>query len=108
MIYALDYPVIPGSEIQDQLRTKVRRDLEDFKKDYFDGLRVNVQVLEAESSVHETIVEFARRSQADLVIMSSHGRAGISRFFIGSVVERVIRECPCPILTVPSVARENV
>ncbi len=36
---------------------------------------------------------------ADLIVMATHGRTGISHFFLGSVAERVVRESPCPVLT---------
>jgi universal stress protein A len=37
---------------------------------------------------------------ADLIVMATHGRTGISHFFLGSVAERVVRESPCPVLTI--------
>lgn len=37
---------------------------------------------------------------ADLIVMGTHGRTGISHFFLGSVAERVVRESGCPVLTV--------
>lgn len=37
---------------------------------------------------------------ADLIVMSTHGRTGISHFFLGSVAERVVREASCPVLTI--------
>lgn len=36
---------------------------------------------------------------ADLVVMATHGRAGLSHLFLGSVAQKVVRECPCPVLT---------
>jgi universal stress protein A len=36
----------------------------------------------------------------DSVVMATHGRKGIGRLILGSVAERVVREAPCPILTV--------
>jgi universal stress protein A len=36
---------------------------------------------------------------ADLIVMGTHGRTGISHFFLGSVAESVIREAACPVLT---------
>lgn len=36
----------------------------------------------------------------DLVVMATHGRTGVSRFFLGSVAERVLRESHCPVLIV--------
>lgn len=36
----------------------------------------------------------------DLLIIASHGRSGLSRFFLGSVTDKVIRLCPVPVLVV--------
>jgi CBS domain-containing protein len=48
----------------------------------------------------ETILRTVRKVGADVLIMATHGRRGFSRFFLGSVAELVIRESPCPVLTV--------
>lgn len=40
----------------------------------------------------------AATQQADLIVMGSHGRTGLSHVFIGSVAEQVIRHAPCPVL----------
>lgn len=45
-----------------------------------------------------TICDFASEHNADLIVISSHGRTGIARLAIGSVAERVIRYAPCPVL----------
>ncbi len=37
---------------------------------------------------------------ADLVCVSTHGREGLSRMFLGSVAEQIVRHAPCPVLTV--------
>ena len=47
----------------------------------------------------EAIVELAKRSKADLIVMATHGRTGISRLLMGSVAERVVRTATCPVLT---------
>jgi universal stress protein A len=36
----------------------------------------------------------------DLIVMATHGRTGISHFFLGSVAERVVHESACPVLTI--------
>jgi len=46
------------------------------------------------------IVEMAKRLSADLIIMSTHGRTGLSHLLIGSVAEKVVRSATCPVLTV--------
>jgi len=46
------------------------------------------------------ILDIAKRSAADLIVMATEGRHGIGRLLLGSVAERVVRNAPCPVLTV--------
>jgi nucleotide-binding universal stress UspA family protein len=55
-----------------------------------------------------TIVDQALSSGADLIVMGTHGRRGFKRLLLGSVTESVLREAPCPVLTVPPKARAVV
>ena len=48
----------------------------------------------------EAIVEYARDEEIDLVVMGTHGRSGWRRGVLGSVAETVVRQAPCPVLTV--------
>src|SRR5690606_13054113 len=48
----------------------------------------------------ESIVEAAHDLGADLVVLGSHGAGGVDRFLLGSVVEKVSRSAPCPVLVV--------
>lgn len=57
---------------------------------------VNFDVLFGDPG-HE-IAEFARRTQAELIVIPSHGRTGLTRLLIGSVAERVVRLSHCPVL----------
>jgi nucleotide-binding universal stress UspA family protein len=62
------------------------------------GARVRGLILEG--LPHERIVQVARRKRADLLVMGTHGRTGLAKFFLGSVASRVLSLAPCPILTV--------
>ncbi|MCL0066146.1 universal stress protein [Dehalococcoidia bacterium] len=54
----------------------------------------------------EQILDYAKNNQVDLVIMSTHGRSGISRWLVGSVAERVVRRCVAPVfVAAPSACR---
>jgi nucleotide-binding universal stress UspA family protein len=60
--------------------------------------RVATQLLEGAVAVG--IVDFAQGGAFDLIVMGTHGRTGMSRLFIGSTAERVVRLAHCPVLTV--------
>ncbi|NTU67497.1 MAG: universal stress protein [Chlorobiaceae bacterium] len=53
-----------------------------------------------EGSAEECILDYAKRQEADVIIMGSHGRRGLKRMILGSVAEHVIRRAPCPVLIV--------
>jgi nucleotide-binding universal stress UspA family protein len=44
------------------------------------------------------ICQAATREHADLIVMGSHGRTGLSHVLLGSVAERIVRHAPCPVL----------
>ncbi len=46
------------------------------------------------------IIEEAKESDVDLIITSTHGRSGLTHFLMGSVAEKIVRNSPCPVLTV--------
>ncbi|MBI3455946.1 MAG: universal stress protein [Candidatus Rokubacteria bacterium] len=48
----------------------------------------------------QRILAVAREEAADLIVMGTHGRTGVSRVVLGSVADRVVRQAPCPVLTV--------
>lgn len=48
----------------------------------------------------EAIVSVARRTKADLIAMTTHGRSGVGRAILGSVADEVLRTSPCPVLLV--------
>lgn len=50
----------------------------------------------------DSILDTARSRSADLVVMGTHGRRGLSHTLFGSVAESVLRKSSCPVLTVRS------
>ncbi|MEP6860338.1 MAG: universal stress protein [Deltaproteobacteria bacterium] len=47
-----------------------------------------------------TIEAVAKKVDADLIVMGTHGRRGLRRMLLGSVAETVVRTAPCPVLLV--------
>ncbi|QCP49888.1 universal stress protein [Trinickia violacea] len=65
------------------------------------------RVVEAEvpgSDVAQCILDEAHKTQADLVVMGTHGRRGVRRLMLGSVAERFARMSSCPVLLIPGSA----
>lgn len=60
-----------------------------------------VKATERNVSVADAIREYAAANDVDLVVMGTHGRAGIERYLLGSVTEKVVRTVSIPVLTVP-------
>lgn len=56
----------------------------------------------------EAIVDYAQEQAADLIVIATHGRTGLSHVLLGSVAERIIREAPCPVLTIRNPERMGV
>ena len=62
------------------------------------GLAVKATVITGRPA--QSIIEHAASEGCDLIVMGTHGRAGLSHAVMGSVAERVLRKAPCPVLTV--------
>lgn len=67
------------------------------------GLDVETRLVESETKqVAEMLAEAAHQWQADLLVVGSHGRRGIERFFVGSVAERLVQKASSSLLLVRS------
>lgn len=56
----------------------------------------------AEGPAADAILDAARETGGDVIVMGTHGRTGLARLLVGSVAEQVVRRAPCPVLTVKS------
>jgi nucleotide-binding universal stress UspA family protein len=64
--------------------------------------KVKVETRVVEGSIAGEIAHLAQELPADLLVMGTHGRSGFDRLMLGSVTEKMLRNAPCPVLTVPS------
>jgi nucleotide-binding universal stress UspA family protein len=62
------------------------------------GIAARIMLLEG--SPYSEIISFAENQGADLIVMSTRGPKGLERIIIGSTAEKVVRNAPCPVLTV--------
>jgi nucleotide-binding universal stress UspA family protein len=72
------------------------------------SLSSHVTAIAESGDPQATIVDQAISRSADLIVVGTHGRRGFKRLLLGSVTEAVLREAPCPVLTVPPHATATV
>lgn len=48
----------------------------------------------------KNIIDESKRDAVDLIVISTHGRTGLSHILLGSVTEKVVREATCPVLSI--------
>ena len=63
-----------------------------------EGIAAQAAVVEGQPNV--TILQFAEKNQVDLIVISSRGLSGLSRWLMGSVADRVVRGATVPVLLV--------
>ncbi len=66
-----------------------------------DGPEVPVEIEVIEGTPHREITAYAQAKAADIILMPHHSNTQVIDYFIGSTTERVLREAPCPVLTIP-------
>ena len=89
-----------GIAMRDSARADTRRRYDDLTAGLPDPLPGSLQLQLEEGRPADEIVDAAQKMDAQLIIMGTHGRSGLSRLVLGSVAERVIRSAPCPVLTI--------
>ncbi len=98
-LYVYEIPTYPESvpvsalalsaELKRKIEDDMRREL---------GLSAQINVVEGVAT--ESILAAARQSGADLIVMGTHGRTGVSRALFGSVAESISRDSSVPVLTI--------
>jgi nucleotide-binding universal stress UspA family protein len=65
------------------------------------GVKVETKLIESEEKhVSDMLADASAEWQADLLIVGTHGRRGVERFFVGSVAERLVRKAQTSLLLV--------
>jgi nucleotide-binding universal stress UspA family protein len=53
------------------------------------------------------LTDIAKEAEVDAIVMSTHGRSGISRWLFGSVTQKVLSAAPCPVFVIPAKVRDE-
>jgi len=95
---AMTRPSRPADSILEKAQTVLSRFLREHFADLIPPVKVHEKVELGRPD--ENIVEEARKERPDLIVISTHGRTGLSHILLGSVTEKVVRHAPCPVLSI--------
>jgi nucleotide-binding universal stress UspA family protein len=86
---------------------QIRRQTTIWIDEYLERIAADIQQQEVlvrkvtiDGHPHTGIAEFAETNQVDLIVMSTRGQSGLSRWLMGSVADRVVRGANVPVLLV--------
>jgi len=111
-VYSIDgEPVYDAPDVT--LQERDRAYLESLAQRLIDTWHLPITVTLLEGMINEALRDHVLLTEIDLVVMTTHGRGPLSRFWLGSVVDALVRQVPVPVLLVrpqepaPDLAREQ-
>lgn len=105
LVEAVQVHTLPGVD-QSVAQLQITNRAEEYLRTAAD--RLSTEGISTETHVYyddpvHAILDAAHRRQADLIVMSTHGRGGLSRVLYGSVADQILRRAAIPVLLVPSI-----
>ncbi len=101
-----------GADVSENEHTreeeKARATLVEISNRHLTAVRHQIRTAAASPrALAKAVVQVATEVNADLIVLKTHGRAGLSQLILGSVAEEIVRTAPCPVLTLPPLAQEK-
>ncbi|HJU10303.1 MAG TPA: universal stress protein [Candidatus Binataceae bacterium] len=87
---------------------QARSRLKEIARLHLSGVNYQIHTAAASArSMAKAVVRVAKEVNADLIVLKTSGRKGLSNFILGNVSEEVVRTAPCPVLTLAPAAQEK-
>ena len=100
-------PYTRGTGLSLAAHEQIRQQAKTWAREYLERIAADVQqqgipsrAVTVDGRPHVEIAEFAEGNQVDLIVMSTRGQSGLSRWLMGSVADRVVRGATVPVLLV--------
>lgn len=112
---SLDYSPILGFDSFSNLgaiQSNTVMELENAAKDYLEKIKdqlgdTSIQTMIKEGDTGDAILEAAKESGVDVIVMGTHGRRGLDKILMGSVAQKVLRNSNIPMFIIPSKENET-
>jgi nucleotide-binding universal stress UspA family protein len=92
-------PHVSMDAIYKDIQEGARKELDNFGVNELGGLK-NIERIVLTGVPYQEIMNCAVKNKIDMIIIGTHGRTGIDRILFGSTAAQVVRNAPCPVLTV--------
>ena len=95
-------PYLEPGKLEDLLRERESEDRKQLDAFIPPEMKKGIEV----ETVHKVgipfveIIKTAKEREADVIVIATHGRSGLSHILFGSVAEKVVRKAPCPVLSI--------
>ncbi|MCE5194644.1 MAG: universal stress protein [Nitrospiraceae bacterium] len=86
-------------DLYKDIAENAKKEMERYSNDIPKNLS-SVEKIILKGTPYSEIIKFAKENTIDIIVMGTHGRRGIDRVLFGSTAERVVRDAPCPVLSV--------
>jgi nucleotide-binding universal stress UspA family protein len=112
---SLDYSPILGFDSFSNLgmiQTNTVTELQNAAKDYLQKMKSflgddAIQIMTKDGDSGDSILDAAKETNADIIVMGSHSRHGLDKILMGSVAEKVLRNSRIPLFIIPVVEDEK-
>ncbi len=92
-------PHVSMDEIYKDMDANARKEIDRCGVEELRGFK-DVERIVVKGIPYDEIIKFAKENKIDLIVIGTHGRRGLDRVIFGSTAERVVRDAPCPVLSV--------
>ena len=92
-----------GEDWHDQAEKRAKKWTKDYVAEIAEELKkdgIVAKTVMAEGDPADEILGYARKNNVDLIIMSTHGSSGVTRWLLGSVTDRIVRHSVCPVFVI--------
>jgi len=98
--YPPDFAMVPllPPDVEGRRILELTKHLEELARSVAGGVETEAVVITGRP--WQGVVDHAKSSETDLIVVSTHGYTGLKHVLLGSVTEKIVRHAPCPVLVV--------
>lgn len=96
-MYSSDVAMIAADTIEEDVAA-AKKELAKVPGGAYESLNIKRGV--ERGAPYRGVINYAKSHEIDLIVISTHGRTGLMHLLMGSVAENIVREAPCPVLTI--------